>query len=422
MLQTDQWKSLPRSHARPLRLTTALVAGVLSSAAAWGAFPDSQSAPPGWTGIKFKLSQDYPTALPTSAADTAKPWLAFDFKQPTQAPQYMQAVLDYCMEGNADPASPQKSFSDISKNPVRVWYHAPWLHPGREFMHGMTNERKSQAKQLGPAQTSPQTNWAVGFYNPVGGYTLGQVWKNETAPDAAKAVFPQGTVSCKLLFTNAPVTQVPYLKGSLLWHADILRQKDLKARPTVRLLQLDIAVKDDRAPVTGWVFGTFQYEKAASTSSQWWKHMVPVGLMWGNDLANIKANQPPTEQWINTDRGQKLHLGFRGLLNGPIDNPQASCAACHGFAQVPKPGAVSPAPPLPKTNTWSKAMTDAKIDIYFQSVGAATPVSSSYQSLDYSLQLQSGFAKFASAHAGGAAPASHAAARQPVPPVPEVKR
>jgi len=200
---TDQSTSLLRSRVRPMRLTTMLV-GVLSSAAAWGAFPDSMSAPPGWTGLKFKLSQAYPTALPTSAADTAKPWLAFDFKQPTQAPQYMQAVLDYCMEGNVDLTSPQKSFSDISTNSVRGWYHAPWLHPGREFMHGMTNERKSQAKQLGPAQTTPQTNWAVGFYNPLGGHTLGQVWKNETAPDPAKAQFPQGTVSCKLLFTNAP--------------------------------------------------------------------------------------------------------------------------------------------------------------------------------------------------------------------------
>ncbi len=43
----------------------------------------------------------------------------------------------------------------------------------------------------------------------------GQVWKNETAPDPAKAQFPQGTVSCKLLFTNAPLTQVPYLKEQL---------------------------------------------------------------------------------------------------------------------------------------------------------------------------------------------------------------
>jgi len=64
MLLTDQWKSLLRSHAGPMRLTTMLAAGVLISAAAWGAFPDSQSPPPGWTGLRFKLSQDYPTVLP----------------------------------------------------------------------------------------------------------------------------------------------------------------------------------------------------------------------------------------------------------------------------------------------------------------------------------------------------------------------
>jgi hypothetical protein len=53
--------------------------------------------------------------------------------------------------------------------------------------------------------------------------------------------------------------------------------------------------------------------------------MVPVGLMWGSDVANLKADQPATQQWINTARGQKLHLGRKDLvLNGPIDNPLGS--------------------------------------------------------------------------------------------------
>jgi hypothetical protein len=37
--------------------------------------------------------------------------------------------------------------------------------------------------------------------------------------------------------------------------------------------------------------------------------MVPVGLMWVSDLPRLKLDQPTQEQWINTNRGQKLHLG-----------------------------------------------------------------------------------------------------------------
>jgi hypothetical protein len=410
-------RNSPSAHAIACALAAA--AGLMASSAAWAKFPDSQKPPTGWTKPVFHLSQTYPATLPSSAADTAKPWLTFDFTKPAQAPQYMQAVLAYCMEGNVNLTSPQDSFADISTNTVRGWYHAPWMHLQREFLHGLTNERGSRPKQLGPKQTKSQTNWAVGFYNPLGGYTLGQVWKDETSPDIAKAKFPEGSVSCKLLFTTTPAAQVPYLSGTFVWQADINRQKNLSARPKVRLLQLDIAVKDNRAPGVGWVFGTFQYEKSASTSTQWWKHMVPVGLMWGNDLSNIKANQPPTEQWINTGRDPQLHIGFRGLLNGPIDNPQASCVACHGFAQLAKPGVAHPSPTLPGNTTWSQTMSAANIDIFFQKIDAATAVSSDYRSLDYSLQLQAGLTRFLNAHPTASAlhAAGHAAA-----PLIEVKR
>ncbi|MEP6547274.1 MAG: hypothetical protein ABJD53_07385 [Gammaproteobacteria bacterium] len=417
---------LPKYHpmanvqnARPrlYRCAAMAVACLLASSAAWAVFPDSQKPPTGWTKPVFHLSQTYPATLPSSPADTAKPWLTFDFTKPAQAPQYMQAVLDYCMEGNVNLTSPQKSFADIRNNSVRGWYHAPWMHAQREFMHGMTNERGSRPKQLGPKQTKSQTNWAVGFYNPLGGYTLGQVWK-DAAPDPAKAKFPEGSVSCKLLFTSTPAGQVPYLSGTFTWQGDINRQKNLLARPVVRLLQLDIAIKDNRAPGVGWVFGTFQYEKAASSSTQWWKHMVPVGLMWGNDLSHIKANQPPTEQWVNADRDPQLHVGFRGLLNGPIDNPQASCVACHGFAQIAKPSVASPSPKLPGNSTWSQTMSAGNIDIYFRKIDAATALSADYQSLDYSLQLQAGVTRFRTAHPAAAVHAAgHAAA-----PLIEVKR
>jgi hypothetical protein len=164
------------------------------------------------------------------------------------------------------------------------------------------------------------------------------------------------------------------------------------ARPNVRLLQLAVAVRDPRADTTtGWVFGTFQYEKARSSSTNWWEHMVPVGLMWGSDVAQLKMNQPTQEEWINSARGQKLHLGRNDLvLNGPIDNPLGFCTACHGFAQVARVN--NPTPALPSGPPAAGA-TGTALDRYFQNVKSATAVSADYVSLDYSLQLQLGIAR-----------------------------
>ena len=355
------------------------------------AFPDAHNTPPaGWTGPVFTLSQNYPTVLPALEPASALRWMQFDFKNPAQASPYLQAVLDYCLEGNKE-----NTFADVSQNPVRTWYHAPWLHSGasgREFIRGMTKERSSRPRELGPAQTAAHDNWAVGFYNARGGFTIGQVWQDATHPDPRKAIFPAQTVACKLLFTTAPVSEAPFLEGSLEWEGDINRATGNGARPTVRLLQLDVAVRDPRADTTtGWVFGTFQYEKAASSSTNWWEHMVSVGLMWGSDVAQLKMNQPTQEEWINGARGQKLHLGRNDLvLNGPIDNPLGSCTACHGFAQVARVN--NPTPALPSGPPAAGA-TGTALDRYFQNVKSATAVSADYVSLDYSLQLQLGIAR-----------------------------
>jgi hypothetical protein len=367
----------------------AIVTALTTAGSALAAFPDARDLPPaGWTGPVFKLSQAYPASLPNLEALSKRKWRQFDFKVPAEAPKYLQAVLDYCLEGNT-----ANNFADVGQNPVRKWYHAPWLHTtasGREFIRGMTRERPSRVGELGPAQTSEHANWAVGFYNARGGYTIGQVWKDPAKPDPRKAKFPSNTVTCKFLFTTAPLTQVPFLEGSLEWQADINRQSGTGTRPTLRLLQLDVAVKDNRAnSTTGWVFGTFQYEKAASSSPNWWEHMVPVGLMWGSDVTNVLANNPPTQQWINTNRGQKLHLGFRGLLNGPIDNPLASCTGCHGFAQVNRIN--SPIPSIPRIPVANASVNS--ITRYFTNIKAFTPLSDDYYSVDYSLQLQIGIAR-----------------------------
>ena len=90
-----------------------------------GAFPDaSYTPPPDWNTAAgdpvFVLSQEYPTTDPSPSL--TQPWKAIDFH--VQPAAYMQAVIEYCYEGNLEV---QFRGQD---NATRKWYHAPWLHPG----------------------------------------------------------------------------------------------------------------------------------------------------------------------------------------------------------------------------------------------------------------------------------------------------
>ncbi len=69
----------------------------------------------------------------------------------------------------------------------------------------------------------------------------------------------------------------------------------------VRLLQIDVSVRDDVSP-TGWVFGTFIYHDDAPPISynaefppdkQSWLKVVPLGLMFGNETAQSFLNSKP---------------------------------------------------------------------------------------------------------------------------------
>ena len=206
-------------------------------------------------------------------------------------------------EGNI--AGPSDQTWQIHKNTVRRWYHAPWMdvgRNGREFVRGLTRERTSLPGELWDDPPSPPAqNWAVGFYNAPGGFVIGQMWKDPTKPDPSAAdAFPQGTVGAKLLFTAAQVRDIPYLRGSVEWlaniHSNINCRGDfpddtplcVREIQTVRLLQIDVAIRDDRAKETGgWVYGTFVYDGFAAGRTPW-DRIVPVGLMWATILKSAR--------------------------------------------------------------------------------------------------------------------------------------
>jgi hypothetical protein len=371
-------------------------------------FPDyGFEAPPGTSPVpKFVLSQDYPTTKP----DASK-LPAFFAKLPGTitnadfAPwhDYMMAVRDYCFEGNLEVDW------RVQENKVRKWYHIPWQHygdTGRESVHGLTKEAPVQPGQLaaGQGQPAPGQNYqtyAVGFFNEFGGYGIGQVWKNHFAPDTngattPKGGFPEGTVISKLLFVDVPSEQVPSLTNPMQWMAYIQKTYQSPARSVraMNLIQMDIAIKDKRAP-QGWFFGTFQYNGQLADKALW-ENLIPVGIMWGNDPTitdSAFTNPKPTETKINPNLKQSAinpnpkqlpptHLGWNGRLNGPVDNPQSSCISCHMTAEYPALSALSPLftqnPPPVGSPEWMR---------WFGNLHCGAPFDKKATSTDFSLQL-----------------------------------
>jgi len=348
---------------------------------------------PNWTGHVFQLSQNYPT---TSGPD-AQPWLQFDPK--TQPDQYLTAVLSYIFEGNIQ-ADTESSF-DPRLNAVRGWYNAPWQDVGingREFIHGLTRERVSRPHELAPEQVHEWNNYAVGFYNAPGGMIIGRVWQDHGDPDPTAALFPNGTVATKLIFTTASEAEVPYLKGSPQWQAYVYanpndpapKATSPRAVLSLRLLQIDIAVKDDRlSDTTGWVFGTFVYGSGpgGQGGGSGWTNVSSVGVIWGND-PGYSGTGPLSQTWLNP-AVHMPHVGYQGRLNGPIDNPASSCLSCHSTAEVPSGTMVPPTGVNPAS--------------WFQNIKSGTPFDSGRQSTDYSLQLSVGIANFTVNHGSSVA-------------------
>jgi hypothetical protein len=346
--------------------------------------------PPDWTGPVFDLSHDYPTENPGACPPETCPWLGIDVdfsaSSPTWGPpwsDYLQAIFDYVKQGQ-----------DLSPNGWNVavdgetrWYHVPWMaydpKVGREFVHGFTNERTAYlsdflgydgesaidhaADDFGvhtlPLKSGATTkeefeSWAVGFYNPWGGYAVGATFGTDGDPIMtgdpqvpAGLPFPEGTVVAKILFTTATPEQVYYLEGSPEWTADRhLRVGGCERSPQpVYLVQMDVAVVDHRSP-TRWVYGTFGYNGTLEGASPW-ERMSPLGLQWGNDPqtypAVVQAQSQPIQQTVLAPIDIYEHFGCNQRLAGPVDNQLSACLACHGGGYVAQPaGSISEmAPP-----------------------------------------------------------------------------
>jgi hypothetical protein len=366
----------------PRSAGAAMFRHVSASAGELGPYPDFvDQLPAGYTGPRFKLSQQYPQTAPAGI----RPWDAFDFK--TQPEQYLLAVRDYCYQGNV-----QVEFRGEA-NTVRRWYGVPWMHVGanaREGIHGLTRERPLAAGVLAPSQTTAVQNWAVAYYNNVGGYTIGRVWADPDHPRPERSQFRNGAVVCKLLFTAATLQQVPWLAGSVEWQANIHRTNSAQSEKqirTVRLLQLDVAVRDTGADVpTGWVFGTFVYDGTAPGTP--WQKMRPVGLMWGNDPgvtpAMVAAGTRLQESFISPNRPAPTAalLGWAGRLNGPVDNPQSACSSCHSLAQHPRGSGMVPSGTPQTRLRW------------FRNLRGDQPFDAGRTALDYSLQMAVGLRNY----------------------------
>ena len=245
--------------------------------------------PPDWPGPVFQLSDDYPASPPGGDLKSNAPWLSRNVDFATTDPQwsdgwdaYMQDLLNYVRHGQNEQLINDPGWL-VNVDGATRWFHVPWMaynpHSGREFVHGLTNERTATLGDLigGKQQLVSGANrlplkdgyteekfetWAFGVYNDYGAYSVGQAFPPSGIPQTVPASpaprprglpFAEGTLVTKLLFTTASEEEVYFLAGSPEWTANrhVKVGGTVRAPGPVHLVQLDVAVTDSRSP-TGW--------------------------------------------------------------------------------------------------------------------------------------------------------------------------
>lgn len=378
--------------------------------------------PTGYDGPWFQphLLEQAATGVPGGS----RPWRAFDPRDADERLAYALALRNYAMGSSVARAltpslSADSHYFDAAGGTVTAtqrnqkWYPAPRMFYGRtnvpgtrEAAHGMTLERTVRVGELGD-NTEAFQNYAVAYYDARGGRVFQRLWRTGTpgidTPKLGNMRFAESSFVFKLLYSAADPDVFPddLLDGAL--QVDIQPNAGGATVP-VRLMQIDIAVKDSRAGTTGWYFATYAYDAAQSGTSPW-KKMVPVGLMWGND----PDGAPIEESWINADAPAYAlaHLGVDGRLNGPVDNPASACMSCHSTAQAPVlanmlPTSACAQPPF--RDDWFRNLRGTTAFGRRQNTGGTCATSTSGITLtaaDYSLQMAATVARALPTATGG---------------------
>lgn len=341
------------------------------------AYRNAVNPPPAdWNGPVFQLSDDYPTTLRT-CTDASCPWLdgtedmfKVDFsrkkalKWNSQWQGYINKIFNYIREGQTNDLNNDTGFRTQVNGQTR-WFSVPWMAydptVGREFVHGLTNERTALLDDFYPSRKHMHggkhavgnnqngfETWAVGYYNDIAAYSIGKAWSRDGAPVKGQynglpslegLPFAEGSVVVKLLFSTASPQSVPYLKGSPRWtanrHVENADGFSCERQPQdVYLVQMDVAVVDKNSP-TNWVYGTYAYNgDSKHRTSDIWSQLEPVGLQWGMDPwtfpAVPKSESITARQSVLNHGAKDQHYGCNGRLAGPVDNRQSSCLSCHG--------------------------------------------------------------------------------------------
>jgi hypothetical protein len=195
--------------------------------------------PANYKGRVFKLSQNYPVEL---APEENYPWLKIDFKDggPVDPRAYLQALLDYGLEGNVG-----VEFY-VEDNKTRKWYGMPWMDwntevasdwpgtDGREFVHGFTHEFDSSGNTLSTLQKDFVDTWSGAYLNDRAAFGVGQVYCNPDDPKpgalnpdpTGRNNFANGSYIIKLLFSTVTEAQLPIVKGALTWQGHVFVNDD----------------------------------------------------------------------------------------------------------------------------------------------------------------------------------------------------
>jgi hypothetical protein len=394
---------LPRIAAVAfLSLTT------LGAAAQCARFPVSAST--AFDKKQGKVNLLWRTDLPQSPGSQAFAWQGVDFEVDWEA--YIDAVLKEVKASGVAITGGR-----ITMNAQAEWWISPWMdfgRSGRERINGLTAERGPDPHDLSPTSSGGYETWAIGWYNRPGAYGLAQVFADPCDPKVAAGWrFADQTASFKLLFSNASTAEVTYLAGAPEVEADTKRNNDPNATTKLKLIQVDIAVRDPRATKTGWVMGTYVW-RGPPKGDGFFDNLVPVGLMWGNDpkvfMDDWSAFSPVSQSKINTDLAglawqgtgqawpERPFPGFQGRLNGPADNVRSSCLSCHAMAQWRR-GSLGLTPTYPLAPKPDPTHVRKFVADYFRDTmgGTLAEPGSGQTPLDYSLQLEAAFLRLCDA-------------------------